>query len=58
MSVDFPRFTPAPTPELVAESIVLTGRIDTVESLAFSPDGKTIAVGGDGTVRLWPTAKH
>jgi WD40 repeat protein len=37
----------------------LTGHTDTVISVAFSPDGKTLATGSfDDSVRLWDVASH
>lgn len=36
----------------------LTGHTSEVESVAFAPDGQTLASGsGDGTIWLWPTLK-
>jgi WD40 repeat protein len=32
----------------------LSGQMDPVKSLAFSPDGNTLAIAGDGThIKLW-----
>ncbi|MDB4872924.1 MAG: hypothetical protein JWL97_3928, partial [Gemmatimonadales bacterium] len=43
-----------PTPETPAYEATLTGHTDMVCSVAFSPDGKTLATGSkDTAVRLW-----
>ena len=49
------RFTPRLLGSLLDQSIaVLTGHEDFVSSVAFSPDGNTIASGSlDNTIRLW-----
>ena len=50
---------PARKPALPADSLVepLTGPTSPVNSVAFSPDGKTLTTGShDGTVRLWDVA--
>ena len=35
------------------ELATLKGHTDTVYSVAFAPDGKTLVTGGGQTVRLW-----
>ncbi|MGW0593090.1 WD40 repeat domain-containing protein [Streptosporangium sp. NPDC002607] len=53
--------TPDPTPSAanLAPSATLTGHTSFVTSVAFSPDGETLATtSGDNTVRLWDVAGH
>jgi len=55
----------APVPEARASLLnmfttpyaaLLTGHVGAVNALAFSPDGRTLAVGDDRTLRLWDSA--
>jgi hypothetical protein len=46
-----------PTILKVAEPTILKGHTETVVSIAWSPDGKTLASGsGDKTLKLWNIA--
>jgi WD40 repeat protein len=46
------------TPPVAAltTGVVLIGHTDRVDSVVFHPDGRTLATGGDVTVRLWDLA--
>jgi WD40 repeat protein len=42
--------------ETLTTDVVLIGHTNRVDSVAFHPDGRTLATGGDVTVRLWDLA--
>jgi WD40 repeat protein len=50
----FPGAILAARPPVVRREVLLQGHTLSVYSVAFAPDGQTLASGsGDGTVRLW-----
>ena len=42
--------------EKLPEFVLQNGHWSTVRAIAFSPDGKTLASGGDNTIKLWDAA--
>src|SRR5262249_7122064 len=59
-----PEGTPLPSEVKLWDAIAgkvtvsLPGHLDTIGSVTFSPDGKWLAAGGFGTVKVWNLAKR